>query len=95
MVYEEDHGLGCDNHYTLIRRTWTVSDNCDNSTLAEQIITVHDDIAPVFTFVPADYTVECYGDIMTEALANWLVNLGGAALLTTVTESTCETQDAP
>ena len=55
----------CVNRYT-ITRTWTVTDNCDNQAQATQVITVDDQIAPEFTYVPADYTVECAGDVMSE-----------------------------
>ena len=71
--------LGCDNDYLLIRR-WTVTDNCDNSVEAEQIITVKDEIAPSIDAAAQDMTIECAGEFSNnEALANWLVNLGGAA----------------
>ena len=71
--------LGCDNDYLLIRR-WTVTDNCDNSVEAEQIIAVKDDIAPSIDAAAQDMTIECAGEFSNnEALANWLVNLGGAA----------------
>ena len=89
LVYEEDMDMTCPNQFTLTR-TWTVSDNCDNSTVATQVITVHDDIAPVFTFVPADYTVECYGDIMTE-MATASDNCASGASVAYVDS---ETQDA-
>ena len=55
----------CDNRYT-ITRTWKIADNCDNQAQATQVITVDDQIAPEFTYVPADYTVECAGDVMSE-----------------------------
>lgn len=54
----------CPDSYLLIRR-WTATDNCGNTELAEQRITVQDLIAPVYSFVPADVTVEC--DAVPEA----------------------------
>ena len=54
-----------DNCYTLTR-TWKIIDNCDNKVEATQVITVNDQIAPEFTYVPADYSVECAGDVMSE-----------------------------
>lgn len=48
----------CPNNYTL-SRTWKATDNCGNTSLATQVITVRDITAPVFTFVPAAETVNC------------------------------------
>gem|GEM_PF-3351609 len=47
----------CADSYTLTR-TWTATDNCDNSTTLSQTIIVRDTTAPVLT-IPADVTVEC------------------------------------
>ena len=55
----------CPNKYQLIR-TWVATDECDNSTTAQQTITVDDTIAPEFTFVPEDYTVQCAEDVVLE-----------------------------
>ncbi len=48
----------CADTYTL-RRRWTATDLCGNTTLAEQVLTVRDLTPPAFTFVPADVTVSC------------------------------------
>ena len=45
-------------NYTLTR-TFTATDDAGNNSSATQTITVQDTTAPAFTFVPADYTVEC------------------------------------
>ena len=44
-------------NYTIVR-TFTATDDAGNNSTA-QTITVQDTTAPEFTFVPADYTVEC------------------------------------
>jgi gliding motility-associated-like protein len=54
-------GAKCNNTYQ-ITRTWTATDNCGNSTILKQIITVVDTTRPVFnTIVAADTTVNCDG----------------------------------
>jgi gliding motility-associated-like protein len=47
----------CVNEYT-ITRTWTLTDDCGNTTTLNQTIFVVDTTAPTFT-VPADITIEC------------------------------------
>ena len=48
----------CSNVYTIIR-TWTATDECNNSSTATQIINVEDTTAPVIANVPGSITVEC------------------------------------
>ena len=48
----------CDNEFTIVR-THTVTDDCGNTAQATQILTLVDDQAPTFTFVPSDTTVSC------------------------------------
>ena len=48
----------CANRYTLLR-SWEALDNCGNTSVASQLITVRDTMAPVFTFVPVNVTVNC------------------------------------
>ena len=43
---------------TLIR-VYTATDECGNSSTFQQIVVLFDETAPVFTSVPADYTIEC------------------------------------
>jgi gliding motility-associated-like protein len=43
---------------SIITRTWSLSDACDNTTTLVQTITIQDTTAPTFT-VPADVTIEC------------------------------------
>lgn len=48
----------CPQAYTCLR-TWSAEDECGNTAVHTQIITVVDLEAPVFTFVPATITIEC------------------------------------
>ena len=48
----------CEDHYSL-RREWTATDRCGNSTAAIQIISVQDTLAPVISLIPGDTTVAC------------------------------------
>jgi len=59
---------GCAGEY-MLTRTFTATDDCGNSATAQQVITVEDTTAPEFTFVPADYTVECSDDMPMEDAA--------------------------
>ena len=55
----------------VIVRTFTATDDCGNTSSATQTITVQDTTAPEFTFVPADYTVECSDEMpMDDATAS-------------------------
>ena len=48
----------CPGESTIIR-TWTVRDQCENEVSCDQIITIVDTVAPVFTSVPEDVTLSC------------------------------------
>jgi hypothetical protein len=48
----------CLDSYTLTR-TWTATDNCNNSRTETQVITVQDTTPPVLSGVPTNVTVEC------------------------------------
>ena len=71
----EGSGLG---EYT-ITRTFTVTDDAGNFTVASQTITVIDTTAPEFTYVPADATYEC-SDAIEAALAENLLPTTTAVL---------------
>ena len=48
----------CAGSYVLIRK-WSATDKCGNVTTKTQKVTVFDNQAPTFTFVPADATISC------------------------------------
>ncbi|MFN4255557.1 MAG: SdrD B-like domain-containing protein, partial [Saprospiraceae bacterium] len=48
------------NTYT-VSRTWRATDNCGNSSLRTQTITVQDIVPPTFATFPADLTTNCSG----------------------------------
>ncbi len=50
----------------IITRTYSVSDDCGNTTTQNQIITVVDTTEPIITSWPADFSVEC-GEEIEEA----------------------------
>jgi len=56
MHTDEVLNLACGQQHV---RTWTATDACGNSTIAQQKITVTDDMAPVFTTDVENLTIEC------------------------------------
>ncbi|MCK8482403.1 hypothetical protein, partial [Psychroserpens algicola] len=46
---------------SVITRTWTLTDDCDNTTTLVQTITIQDTTAPTFT-VPESIALECDQD---------------------------------
>ena len=52
---------------SIITRTWSLTDECDNTTTLVQTITIQDTTAPTFT-VPADVTLECDADLTDVSL---------------------------
>jgi len=49
----------CTNRFTLTRQ-YRAADLCGNTSSCIQVINVNDQTPPVFTFVPANVTVDCY-----------------------------------
>jgi large repetitive protein len=61
---------GCTYVYTY---TWTATDECLNTTTVNQVITVTDTTAPVASFDPIDFTVEC-GSFYDIVVPTWSDN---------------------
>lgn len=51
---------------TTITRRWTATDNCENSILVDQVITITDTQAPYFVSTPDDLSVSCDQEIVYE-----------------------------
>ncbi len=69
----------CANKYTITRR-WTATDICGNISIATQIITVDDQIAPTITGVPVAATYSCSESVPVGQTASVIVsdNCSGA-----------------
>ena len=60
VVYEAvESGDSCES---TITRTWVATDACGNETIVDQVITISDTEAPLFTSVPANLSLECGDD---------------------------------
>lgn len=58
QLNELDAITGCER---VITRTWIATDVCGNSASHTQRITITDNDAPIFTYVPANYNLACGG----------------------------------
>ncbi|MGB1384165.1 MAG: hypothetical protein ACPG6N_02885, partial [Flavobacteriales bacterium] len=65
----EELELGVSLGLSVLSRTFTATDAQGNTTSATQIITIQDATAPEFTYVPADYNVECSDDMPLDIAA--------------------------
>ncbi|MCB0795467.1 MAG: T9SS type A sorting domain-containing protein, partial [Flavobacteriales bacterium] len=52
----------CENAYTIVR-TWTATDACGNTSMAQQLVHVTDNTDPVLVGVPADMSLSCEMDL--------------------------------
>ncbi|MBI1226568.1 MAG: T9SS type A sorting domain-containing protein [Bacteroidetes bacterium] len=62
---DEQIDLACGQQHI---RTWTATDACGNSVVAQQKITVTDNEAPAFSSQPVDQTIECGQPVVFENL---------------------------
>ncbi len=59
VAFEESIETGnCPQSYTIYR-TWFAMDHCDNTVSHTQVITISDELAPVFDNAPENITVSC------------------------------------
>lgn len=76
----------CVNTY-IIKRTWQALDRCGNFSEIEQIITVQDLDAPVFSQAPQDMVVQCGSSTdISEAFDDWVAQRAGAEAADNCTE---------
>jgi hypothetical protein len=71
-IGETTAGTGCP--YQLIR-TWRATDCTGNSATSTQVITVQDNVAPIFANVPANISI-CVGAVPTMPALTWTDNCG-------------------
>ena len=64
-------------------RVYTAVDECGNASTVDQVLTLVDDTAPEFTFVPEDYTAECI-DVLTYEEAEATDNCSGVTMTISV-----------
>ena len=88
-VISETTAGDCTGNYT-ITRTFTAMDDCGNSSMATQIITVQDTTAPMLS-IPADYTAECDEELVFDD-ASAIDNCGTVSI--TLEEVTLDTECA-
>ena len=71
--------MTCQYSY-VIRRVWSMTDDCGNFTELEQFITVTDDIAPSFTAQAVDISLDCVSALDIETVFDgWVAAFGNAA----------------
>ncbi|PYE81866.1 gliding motility-associated-like protein [Winogradskyella epiphytica] len=74
----EDSAVSTCGNTEIITRTWTATDECGNTTSADQIITIQDTVAPIINDSAVEnITIEC-GVTPDGTLENWLNSNAGA-----------------
>ena len=94
-------GSATDDCYE-ITNTWTATDNCGNTNIHTQVITVEDTIIPTFENTPSDLTVECDALPATDTVTaidncddNVQVNLVSTTTQTSDGSATCLLYTSP
>lgn len=88
LTYSEEVPQGgCQGTYTMIRK-WTATDKCGNVSTKTQKVTVVDNEAPVFTFVPADATISCEQMVPGAGQADAEDNCGGNVTIVATDDTT-------
>ncbi len=82
----------CADGYTLTR-TYQATDDCGNSSTCTQTITVDDNSAPVFSFVPSNTTISC-DDTPSFGIATASDNCGSSVSVTFTTSTNAMTNCA-
>ncbi|GAB1454299.1 hypothetical protein MASR2M47_43550 [Draconibacterium sp.] len=78
VTYVETRTDGnCENNYT-IERTWTATDNCENTTVITHSFAVVDETAPVFAPAPANATYVCITEVPAPGYLGWTDNCSGS-----------------
>jgi hypothetical protein len=96
MVSDSMINESCTNQFDIIR-TWTSIDICGNLSTASQTITVSDNIAPVFTYVPDSLWLDCATEVPAASIDAVSVtdNCNGNIALTvsdSITDGSCVNQ---
>ncbi len=73
-------GAGCVGDPLIITRTWTFTDDCNNTSSTSQTITVIDNTAPIIFPQAQDQTIEC-DENSEDAFDEWIDNNGGAVAI--------------
>ncbi len=82
LTWSNDYGMvdmGACEGQGSITVTFTVADECGNTSETSATLTIEDTEAPTFEVPASDLTLECRGDMdPLDAINSWLVNVGGA-----------------
>ena len=78
---------GCVTPIGTLLRAFTATDECGNATSIDQIIVLVDEVAPVITSWPADYTAECSDEHPFDTDATATDNCDSAPELTISTDT--------